>query len=210
MAVIVISALCSLANDTDAIDARLEALVSLLLAVVAIQFVFSDELPHVDAATLADKYILTTFMIVGATLVFSSVMYRMQASYDWDRPDMERMNVIYGFATFIAWVVLHVAWYFQLRDHFYWRNKWKAESLNRAMGNHLSQHSHSTSFRRKGRKNQSTSGGTYTNKVLKRVNSLQVVKEERVGSKGSHTVKRRMSLVDRRGRAVGEYAHGQN
>jgi hypothetical protein len=48
MAVIVISALCSLANDTDAIEARLEALVSLLLAVVAIQFVFTDELPHVD------------------------------------------------------------------------------------------------------------------------------------------------------------------
>jgi hypothetical protein len=149
-----------------------------------------------------------TFLIVGATLVFSSVMYRMQVSYGWDRPDMEKLNVTYGGGVLALWVFLHVVWYFQLRDHFFWRGKWKAESLNKNMGKQLHQHSHSTSFRRKGRKNQSTSGATYNNKTLKRVNSLQVVKDAVVDKSGRS--RRRMTVVDMSGQTVGEYAHGQN
>ena len=76
--------------DVDAVAARLDLSLSILLAAIALKFATSSYLPQIAYLTIIDKYVIASF----CALAFSAAQHALIGWLDGEGWAAERLNVV--------------------------------------------------------------------------------------------------------------------
>jgi len=104
---------CSLSVFTQEFGDRIENLLTILLTIVAYQYVIETEIPKIAHQTKADFYVLMCFLfvtlIVAETAVLSEIDMHLENAHEWDFLAMVAVSSLFAVANVAFLAVVCVA-----------------------------------------------------------------------------------------------------